>query len=148
MKQPPRSSGDSPTICASLSVSSGATSFADANSWFERVLDDAKLPDDAHADLLVVFEEVVVNVVTHAYGVARGTIDISVERNADALTLAVRDDGPPFDPTAQPAPDFELPASRRPLGGLGVHLVKSLCDRVEYQRRGESNILVLTKKLR
>lgn len=140
-------SGQSARLSASLSISSGETSFAEANGWFERFLDDAKVPDDARADLLVVFEEVVVNVVTHAYRGAGGTIEITAERDADALTLTVRDDGPPFDLLALPEPDLDLPIAQRPLGGLGVHLVRRLCDRIGYQRLGDSNILVMTKAM-
>lgn len=139
--------GEAPTLSASLSMSGGETSFAVANGWFERFLHDAKVPDDACADLLVVFEEVVVNVLTHAYRGTGGTIEITAERNADALTLTVRDDGPPFDLLALPEPDLDLPIAQRPLGGLGVHLVKRLCDRIRYQRLGDSNILVMTKAM-
>jgi len=147
MNQPPRSLQRSSTLSASLTMSSGETSFAAANGWFERFLADARMPEEAHGDLLVVFEEVVTNIVTHAYRGAAGTIDITAERTADALTLTLRDDGPAFDPIAYPEPRCDLPVAERPVGGLGVHLVKNLCDRIEYRRRGESNILVMTKQL-
>jgi serine/threonine-protein kinase RsbW len=148
MEKPPQREGNASTMSASLSMSSGDTSFASANDWFERFLDDATLPDDARADLLVVFEEVVVNVITHAYRGAAGSIEISAERGAESLTLTVCDCGPPFDPLAQPEPNLDLPVAQRPRGGLGIHLVKRLCDRIDYQRRGESNILVMTKVIR
>lgn len=146
--EPSRRTGEASSLSASLTLSSGKTSLAAANGWFERFLEDARIPDDTCADLLVVFEEVVTNVVTHAYRSSAGPIEITAERSVDALTLTIRDDGPPFDPVAYPEPDLDLPVEKRPLGGLGVHLVRRLCDRIRYQRRGESNILVMTKEIR
>jgi len=57
----------------------------------------------------------------------------------------VIDNGHPFDPTAAPEPDLSLPLERRRPGGLGIHLMRSMMDRVHYRRSDGSNILRLEK---
>jgi len=59
--------------------------------------------------------------------------------------LTVSDDGVPFDPLAVAPPDTSLPLEQRPLGGLGIHLVRHLVDEVTYERRGDRNVLTLVK---
>ncbi|HSE94372.1 MAG TPA: ATP-binding protein, partial [Methylomirabilota bacterium] len=49
----------------------------------------------------------------------------------------------PFDPLARPDPDLDIPAAERPVGGLGVFLVKRLAHRCEYTREGDQNVLTV-----
>jgi serine/threonine-protein kinase RsbW len=63
------------------------------------------------------------------------------------VSLIVEDDGPPFDPLALPAPDVTASLESRPVGGLGVFLVRKMMDIVRYQRHGECNRLQMTKHL-
>ena len=59
----------------------------------------------------------------------------------------VVDDGPPFDPTAHPAPDLDVPLELRQEGGLGIFLVRQIMSSVEYQRVGSKNIVTVKKRL-
>jgi len=61
-------------------------------------------------------------------------------RNGD-LAATVSDDGAPFDPLSQPPPDIHAPAEDRKVGGLGIHLLRSLMDSVEYRRADGRNRL-------
>ena len=61
--------------------------------------------------------------------------------------MTVKDDGPEFDPTRLPDPDITAGLSARPVGGLGVFLVRQMMDEVRYERVGESNRLRMTKQL-
>lgn len=95
----------------------------------------------------LILEEALVNVVNYAYpaGVA-GEITLSTryDENSGKLTFEISDGGVAFDPTAAPEPDLDAPAEDRPIGGLGIHLVRTLADGVEYHRRDGRNILTIT----
>ncbi|MDD5630139.1 MAG: ATP-binding protein [Elusimicrobia bacterium] len=88
-------------------------------------------------------EEAVTNICKFA---GQGTpVSIELSCLADGVMLAVEiaDDGRPFDLTARPDPDLTARLEDRPIGGLGVFLIKKVSDRVAYERRGERNVLRL-----
>jgi sigma-B regulation protein RsbU (phosphoserine phosphatase) len=89
----------------------------------------------------------VVNVINYAYpdGVI-GDIDITAEVEDGTITFTIVDGGVAFDPTAKSDPDLTLAAEDRPIGGLGIHLVRQLMDSIGYERKDDKNILTLTKK--
>jgi anti-sigma regulatory factor (Ser/Thr protein kinase) len=98
--------------------------------------------------LNLAIEEAVVNVMSYAY--PRGThgdviIDLSV--TDQQLTIAIIDQGMPFDPTSQVEADTSLSVEDRPIGGLGIYLVRQLMDSINYERIDGKNVLTLIKKL-
>lgn len=99
--------------------------------------------------LNLVMEEAVSNVIFYAYeqGEKGKTIDISVAYEAPQLTVTVSDTGRLFDPTLRKDPDISLPADERPVGGLGIFLIKRIMDEVLYRREGNRNVLVMKKKI-
>jgi sigma-B regulation protein RsbU (phosphoserine phosphatase) len=93
-------------------------------------------------------EEAVVNVMEYAY--PRGTHgDITVEAQANDVRLkfTIIDSGTHFDPTAQADVDTTLSAEDRPIGGLGIHIVRQYMDSINYERISGRNVLTLRKKL-
>ena len=93
-------------------------------------------------------EEAVVNVMEYAY--PRGTHgDITVEAQANDVRLkfTIIDSGTHFDPTAQADVDTTLSAEDRPIGGLGIHIVRQYMDSINYERISGHNVLTLRKKL-
>jgi len=106
----------------------------------------AGLSDDVVFRLTVTLDEVVTNVVRHAFDTPGGhQILLAITVAEDGLvTAVVEDDGPPFDLRTVPPADVEAPIELRPIGGLGVHLVRSLTQSLEYRRQGDRNILTLT----
>jgi len=61
----------------------------------------------------------------------------------DRVVVEVEDWGVAFDPTAAPEPDFDLDLDARPLGGLGIHMIREIMDEVSYRREGDRNILTM-----
>ena len=104
----------------------------------------------AHAlwRLELALDEVLSNVVRHAYADrTAGIIDITFVLTDAEFQVSVADDGPAYDPLATPQPDTRSPIETRRPGGLGVHLVRNLMDRVEYARCEGRNCLVFGRRL-
>jgi anti-sigma regulatory factor (Ser/Thr protein kinase) len=107
---------------------------------------ECRAPDAACFLADLVIEELVTNTIKYGYDQAGAhPIHVNVKFHDGHLCIEVRDKGHPFDPLAQEAPDLSLSADDRPIGGLGIHLVRQMTDDVRYERRGEENIVVATK---
>lgn len=90
-------------------------------------------------------DELVTNVVCHGYPQgACGQIEVTLAIGTDWVTLTVADDGYPYDPLLAPDPPLTEPLETRRVGGLGIHLVRSLMDDVRYRREGDRNIVTCT----
>ena len=98
------------------------------------------------SQLRIVCDELVSNVIAHAYPEGRpGDIDVRLELAGSKVVVTVSDDGVSFNPLAVAPPDTTLPLEHRPLGGLGIHLVRSLTDEATYRREGGRNVIMLMK---
>jgi anti-sigma regulatory factor (Ser/Thr protein kinase) len=98
-------------------------------------------------ELNLILEEVVANVISYAYrDKQRHEIVVRADLRDGELVIEVEDDGRPFNPLQSPSPDLERPLEQRKVGGLGLHLVRELTGSIEYNRKGEKNHLVMTKK--
>lgn len=98
----------------------------------------------------VCLEELITNTIVHGLkGAADRFIHVKINLSDEWLEIIVKDDAPRFDPFLQaPKPDLALGLNERPVGGLGVHLVKSLMDDVHAYYDGTGNLFVLYKALR
>ena len=101
------------------------------------------LPDDERSRLLVILEELFTNAVTHGHGPhsAGGNITVALRWRTGRLRIRFVDDGPPFDPLTFGAPDLDAAREERRIGGLGIHIVRSLVDQARYRRAGGRNHL-------
>jgi sigma-B regulation protein RsbU (phosphoserine phosphatase) len=93
-------------------------------------------------EVRLITEEVICNAIDH--GTEPGAehevaVELAVER--DRIVLKFRDDGAPFDPLSQAGPDLDADIDDRPLGGLGLHLVRTLANHATYAREGRYNVL-------
>lgn len=103
------------------------------------------LPREACLDLVLAVDEAVANAILHGYGGGPGEIAVAGAVADGTVELRVEDRAPPFDPLGVPPPALESEIGERSVGGLGIHLIRSLADRVEYRREGDRNILVITR---
>lgn len=110
------------------------------------------LAGDDVANIQLVLDEMVINVIRHGYedvgdcGVHH--ISITLELSADLLTIQLKDTARAYDPREAPPPRFDLPIEERGPGGLGVHIVKSIVDTMDYRRERGQNIVTMTKNLK
>ena len=98
--------------------------------------------------LNLAIEEAVTNVVMYAYPEGEvGNVVIIANFTEGMLIFTISDKGIPFDPTSKTDADVTLNVEERPIGGLGIFLVKNLMDFVGYERKNGYNILTLKKKI-
>jgi len=113
--------------------------------FVEQALASLNAPASDRGKMMMALDEALTNVVLYAYPEdQRGTVGIHLSRDDNTITAEVVDHGKPFDPTAHPAPDITLPIEQRPIGGLGIHLMRNLVTSLRYYRKNGENHLVLT----
>src|SRR5690348_9442213 len=102
-------------------------------------------------------DELVTNAVRH--GTATGgpppriAVRVTVGRKRGAaagsgpglVEVRVSDDGQEFNPLTAPPPDLDADLDHRLIGGLGLHLVRTVMDEVLYSRHGGRNVVTLRK---
>ena len=116
-------------------------------SFIDDAVKASKLNPELTDSLNLALEEAVVNVINYAYPQGTdGEVVIDSATTDTALTFTITDSGKLFDPTAREDVDINASVEDRPIGGLGIHLVRQIMDDVRYERRGEKNVLILTKK--
>ncbi len=102
-------------------------------------------PPDLVFKLNLVLEELGVNIVN--YSGATGDIEILLVSDAERVTVEISDDGRPFNPLVDlETPDISAPLGDRPIGGLGVHLVRTMMDEMRYSREDGKNKIAMTKR--
>ena len=112
--------------------------------YVETVAKAAQLDNETVFNLNLALEEAVSNVILYAY--PEGTdnvVDIEAKADGNQVSFVITDSGKPFDPTAKEEVDIDAEITDRPIGGLGIHLVRTIMDKVSYERKEEKNILTL-----
>jgi len=118
------------------------------NQFIESLDEKMQLPAGVAMTLNLALEEVVSNIIKYAFeDDGDHMIEIQFTREANLLTVKIKDDGKEFNVLKFPKPDINAAAEERNIGGLGIHFVKELMDKVEYQYKDNKNILVLSKNL-
>lgn len=133
-----------------MSIRADHGEVARVNTTVSDFADAYALSADVRRSINVALDELLTN--TISYGLAErddGKVTIDVVLHQDRLTVTLTDNGAPFDPFAsgRAAPDTKLSVEHRPIGGLGIHLVRQLLDEVSYHRRDDTNVVVLAKRL-
>lgn len=114
----------------------------------ENFLREEKVSESIINKILLCVDELITNIIAHAYSdKEEHAVLLECRVYVDRVELELRDDGVPFDPTVQTRPDVKLSLEARDIGGLGIHLVMTLMDKVEYQHEGDFNVLKITKIL-
>ena len=111
-----------------LRIAAGVDALAGVRAFVREQLATVGADRETVDDLVQAVDELVCNVVEHGYQGAPGEVEIAFLVSPGEVAFRIRDDASPFDPTALPEPPLHLPLSQRKLGGMGVHLARSLTD--------------------
>jgi serine/threonine-protein kinase RsbW len=108
---------------------------------------DAGMDDSEIYAVELCIDEACTNVIEHAYeGIDGGEIECTCDIDDPNLTIIIHDRGKSFDPSNIPFPDLDSDLETRPVGGLGVFLIKKLMDEVRFEPLGEEgNVLTMVK---
>jgi serine/threonine-protein kinase RsbW len=119
---------------------------SDVLDWAERFFEAADVPTDHRFGVQLGLEELFTNLVK--YGAGAHPIEIELVRRHALLLASLTDvDVEPFDPTAAPDADVTLPLEERRPGGLGLHLIRRVVDRVDYTYENRRSRTTLVKRL-
>ena len=128
----------SPTPSAVRGLAQMVEEFGEAN----------KLPMPKIYMINLAVDELINNTASYGLeGVTRPKIEIALQVNSTVLVLTMVDNGQPFDPTQDTNPDLSSVVDDRPIGGLGLHLVKAFADRIRYEYVDGKNRLTLEHEL-
>jgi serine/threonine-protein kinase RsbW len=132
-----------PGATRSLTIAANTASLQAATEFVRTGALEASLPEARIGELDLLIEEIFMNVCRHGYPDGRQgvvTLTYSVPATGE-LSLEVADQGPEFNPLTAAPPDLTLELESRPIGGLGVFLVKRLAPSLTYRRDRDWNRL-------
>ena len=107
-------------------------------------------PAKARMQIDTAVDEILANVAAYAYGEESGPVSLLIAGEDDPRTVVIRftDSGKPFNPLEKEIPDtISMSADDRPIGGLGIYMVRKLMDEVAYEYRDGKNVLLLRKRI-
>jgi anti-sigma regulatory factor (Ser/Thr protein kinase) len=133
---------------ADLTLRCDLDEVARADAWLQEFCAGHGVVEDALYDLRLCLDEVLANVIRHGYGIGEtGTILVTIECPGDRVRLEVRDAAAPFNPLDAADPDLDVAPEDRPIGGLGIFLVRQLMDTVSYDYEHGENRLSMERSL-
>ena len=138
---------DDMRLSRSLKLTNNVDEVPQLAAFVDEVCEAIGLDMSLTMSLNLAIEEAVVIVMDYAYPTGKkGDILIEAKANNQCLKIVIIDWGTPFDPTTKAEVDTTLSAEERPIGGLGIHLVRQIMDSINYERIDGKNVLTLRKK--
>jgi len=134
---------------ASITLCTEPAELTRLQAFADEFAHECGLPADERSRLLIILDELFTNAVTHGRGPhsAGGTIAVALGWRTGRLRISFVDDGRPFDPLAFRGPDLEEATEERGIGGLGIHIVRSLVHQARYRRESDRNHLHLMRRV-
>ncbi len=135
-------------LSATLTLTNDVSQVAKLTDFQKSVYQQMGLDKKLVRQLQLAVEEAVVNVIDYAYPAGtEGSVEVSMTSDGRRLRVVIVDSGVAFDPTEHEKVDTTLSAEERPIGGLGIYLVRELMDTINYERTDGRNVLTLIKNI-
>ena len=114
------------------------------SSRVEQLGEDDDWPPRLVYLVTLTLEELGLNALTHGRKHGLDELRMSIRSGSDSVVIELLDNGAPFDPlTDAPIPDPDAPLESRPVGGLGIYLIRNMVDEAHYKRSDDRNCLTL-----
>ncbi|MBQ7715053.1 MAG: SpoIIE family protein phosphatase [Clostridia bacterium] len=135
--------------CDELTLDATVENLGEVLSFVDERLEKNDCSPKVQMQIDVAVEELFVNIAHYAYGEGTGTAAVRFECADDPRRVMITfiDGGIPYDPLAKPDPDITLSSEERPIGGLGIFMVKKSMDDVRYEYRDGKNVLTIEKNI-
>lgn len=131
-----------------LSADADLANLAPLCEAIERFCEDLGQPPAFAMAVVLSVDEAATNSILHGYRGSSGQVTLELTADDGVLTVRLRDTAPTFDPTSVPAPDITASLEDRPIGGLGIHLMRANMDSLTHSiPAGGGNELTMTKRL-
>lgn len=132
-----------------LNISATVENIPVVTAFVDEQLEALNCPLKAQMQIDFAIDELFGNIAQYAYNPDIGSATVRVEVSEDPLAVIITfiDGGIPYDPLKADDPDITLSAEDRPLGGLGIYMVKKSMDAIIYEHRDGKNILSIKKTL-
>ncbi len=132
-----------------LTVDAAVENIEVVTDFVNEELEKLDCPVKARRQIDVAIDELFGNIARYAYSpdIGKATVRFAVEEDPLEVTITFIDNGIPFNPLEKSNPDTHLSAEERPIGGLGIFLVKKSMDLVEYEYKNGQNILKIKKNI-
>ena len=129
-------------------IKGGRAEIGAVNDALERAAMAGEVPELAMRAMQVALDELLTNAIMHGKVTLNDPMQVDLIVAKSALRAVISHAGPAFDPTEVAAPDLEGSLPDREIGGLGIHLVRSMMDEFSYEHIDGRNILKLGKNFR
>jgi len=144
----PNTDADAEAPAASITIDASADRLGGLRAFTRERMAAAGIDAAVAEDLVQAIDELACNAIQHGYRGRPGRIELALEIGNGVIRARLRDDAPAFDPRNVPEPRLDLPLEQRPLGGMGIHLARTLTDGMDHRiLPGGGNEVVLTKRL-
>src|SRR5271165_4972036 len=126
-----------------LTLRADATAMPSVERFVAAFAAEHLLDRDDQARTLFLLEELITNWLKYGYPERSepGLAEVALALEGSRLTIKFEDDGAAFDPLAEPPPDLSQPLETRPVGGLGLYLLRGLADEMSYKRSNDRNVI-------
>lgn len=132
----------------SIILTNDISEISKLKEFVEEIGNEFSLTPDVVFNVNLVLEEAIVNVINYAYPKEKHEyIYLSAQLHEGSIVFVLTDTGMQFDPTKAPEADMTLSLEDRPIGGLGIFLIRQIMNEVSYERIDGKNVLTLSKKL-
>ena len=130
-----------------LTVNAQTSELSQVLAFADTILEEAGCSAKTKMQIDIAIEEIFVNIATYAYPSEGGqaVIEIETDKDGKIVKITFEDQGVPYNPLENEDPDITLPAEERPIGGLGIFLVKNIMDEVSYDYADGKNRLTIKK---
>lgn len=132
-----------------LTVAATVENIEKVTDFVNEQLESIDCPFKVQTQIDIAIDELFGNIAKYAYAEKTGTATVAFHYLQEKRTVSIvfSDSGKPYDPLSGADPDTTLSAENRPIGGLGIYMVKKSMDTVSYQYKDGKNMLTILKRL-